>query len=460
MGVVSYMKKAFGYDATVTTTRRRAPVSDVKSEDDHLNAVERRKLISTTRDLRRNFTLSAWMIRKHLDFVATHEFQSKTGNKDLDRQIEKLVKWWGLKNNFDISGRHGLHEFIRLAEGGRVVDGDFFIWKSKRGYVSGIEGDRIANPMYGAGLPANIIKEYKNGVRTDKSGRHKSYLLNDRVWDGGTLKFNKVLSARDVLQFAYRDRIDQHRGISPMAAGINSLQDTNEAIVYALARAKISQIFAFAMKRASAEAAGEVSGGTDEDGNTDKSEFTVDFGKGPIVLDMGPEDVAEFLESKQPSEELQTFLQATMSLALKALDIPYSFYNESFTNYSGSREALLLYFQSAREKQRAVQELLNSLTHWRLTLWILDGKIILPSSMTLADVEWEWHPTGIPWIDPLKEVTADNKAVEGMINSRQRIVKRTSGGDWMDVVTELAHEEKVIKQLFPEEKIEKDPNAK
>jgi len=457
------IKKAFGYDATKTTTRRRAPISDVKSEDDQMTIAERRALVSTTRNLKRNFTLSAWMIRKHLDFVASHSFQSNTKIEALDEQIEKLVRWWGLKENFDISRKHSLHRFIRLGEAARVTDGDFFIWKSRNGYVAGIEGDRIANPTYGsiAGrLTAAQMKNYKRGVKRDAVGRHVSYLLNNRSDNGGMLKFAKVMSARDIIQFAYWDRIDQIRGISPLAAGINSMQDTSEGIGYALARAKVSQLFAFAMKRGSPEAAGEVSGGTDADGDEDKSQFTVDFNKGPIVLDMDPNDEAAFLESKQPSQELQTFLQSVMSLSLKALDIPFSFCDESLTNYSGARQALLLYFQSAKEKQRCVQELLNELTHWRLTLWVLDGIIKLPPGMTVSDVEWEWYPTGMPWIDMAKELIGDTKAVELKVNSRQRIVRRAHGTDWRKIEAELKEEQDIIDKDFPEPEPSEDNNNK
>ncbi|KKL25669.1 hypothetical protein LCGC14_2403020, partial [marine sediment metagenome] len=106
MAMLDKIKKMFGYEAAKTTNRRRAPLSDVKSEDEQLTIAERRALVSTTRNLRRNFALSAWMIRKHLDFVASHAFQSKNDNKLLDDKIETLIKWWSLKENFDISGKH------------------------------------------------------------------------------------------------------------------------------------------------------------------------------------------------------------------------------------------------------------------------------------------------------------------------------------------------------------------
>jgi hypothetical protein len=41
---------------------------------------ERRKLISAGRDIHRNFSLAAWMLRKHLDYVSSFTFQCRSGN--------------------------------------------------------------------------------------------------------------------------------------------------------------------------------------------------------------------------------------------------------------------------------------------------------------------------------------------------------------------------------------------
>lgn len=434
----------FGYDAVVTSSRRRAPISDVKSEDDHLNEAQRRKLLSTTRDIRRNCSLAAWAIRKHLDYVASHNFQSRTGITALDTSIEKLVKWWSLPQNFDVAGRHGLRRFIRLAEAGRVVDGDMLVYKLNMGLVQAIEGDRVCNIL--GSLPSSYkIKDFKRGVKCSKNGKAQAYIINNRSKTGVRLTFNRVISARHILHFAYWDRFDQIRGISPLASAVTTFQDTYEGISYALARAKISQLFALLLNRSSGDAAGEVSGGENTEGEEDKSEYEVDFGKGPFVLDFDPEDKASFLESQQPAQEFQAFMELVMALALKALDIPYSFYNEHFTNYSGAREALLMYEQSAREKRKDVQGLLNSLTSWRLNLWVLDGVLELPGSMKVSDIEWEWQGSGIPWIDPLKETMADVRAVENGLNSRQRVMRRT-GTDFWEVINELDAENKAIKE--------------
>ncbi len=58
-------RQAFGYDAVDTGEgKRRAPSGVTRSEDDELPVQKRRKLLTQTRDLARNFALLGWAIRR------------------------------------------------------------------------------------------------------------------------------------------------------------------------------------------------------------------------------------------------------------------------------------------------------------------------------------------------------------------------------------------------------------
>jgi len=115
----------FAYDAIAGDNRRRAPKSRPQRESKILSEKGRRKLTATTQDLRRNYTIAAWAIRKHLDYVSSFTLQVNTGDKTLDDSIEKLMRWWGKRKNCDAAQRHPLRRMIRLAEAHRTVDGDF-----------------------------------------------------------------------------------------------------------------------------------------------------------------------------------------------------------------------------------------------------------------------------------------------------------------------------------------------
>jgi hypothetical protein len=106
-----------GYDATQAKGKRKVPVARSRSEDAELNNSERLILGGSTRDLRRNFAVAAWAIRKHLDYVSTFSFQCRCSNnrallaryskatlQAVDDQVESIIKTWSRAQNFDAGG--------------------------------------------------------------------------------------------------------------------------------------------------------------------------------------------------------------------------------------------------------------------------------------------------------------------------------------------------------------------
>jgi capsid protein len=186
------------------------------------------------------------------------------------------------------------------------------------------------------------------------------------------------------------------------------------------------------------------------DNSTDP--YEVDFGRGPVLLDLEPGDKAEFLESKTPATEFQSFAQLMVSVALKSLDIPYSFFDESFTNFYGSRGALLHYQKSCEAKRADVKDVLRKLTTWRMSLWIDDGVLSLPSGVSLSDLNGEWIPAGLAWWDPAKEIRGDVEAINAGLRTRSEIRAEKYGDDWIDVVDQLARERVALEErgLMPD----------
>lgn len=424
----------FSYDAaTATSKRRRNPGRRVKSEDNALGTKDRDKLTSSIVDVRRNFAIARWAINKHLDFVVSHNFRSKSGVPDLDRRIERFVERASRKEFFDVTGRHPRRRFMRILEAMRVLGGDVFGVKLSRGFLQPIEGDRCRDPdASNKGEASNWI----SGLDIDKrSGRVRNYAFHSRT-ARGSFEFERKVRAERVIPFGYFDRFDQYRGVSPLASAVNSLQDLYESFDYALAKAKVSQLFALAIFRDAD--GGFWEGDADEDSG---DPYEIDFASNsPKFLDLDPGDRAEFLESRNPSSETAAFWQAVISIALKSLDLPYSFYDEAYTNFFGSRSALLLYLKSARDKQADVREFLDAWLCWRLEMAIADGEIDVPADYVCDPMSWTWIPEGIPWWNPKDEVAADLKAVDGLLRSRQEIRQERFGDDWFDLVDRIAEE--------------------
>ena len=227
-----------------------------------------------------------------------------------------------------------------------------------------------------------------------------------------------------------------------MIASLNRFQDTYEGFDYAHARAKVAQLFGIVFTReATSQGFGQVTGeDTTGDGNNDR--YSTSLGTKNWLLDMNPGEDAKFLENKTPAPEFQQFSAMMIKVALKSLDLPYSFFDESVGNFFGNKAAITLYLQSCRDKRADVQQLLKRLTLWRLRLAIEDGDIVLPREVTtFDDIKFEWLPAGVPWFDP-RDVRGDVDAIKAGLTTRTEVRANRFGDDW---------EENVAKQLQKEE---------
>ena len=447
--MIAKAKSMFGYDAVAGGNKRRSIPTTSRSEDAILGLSDRRKLISTTRDARRNFAVAAWAIRKHLDYVARFSFQAKTGDDDLDNEIEGLIRWWSRPQNCDSRQMHSLRSMVRLIEAGRVVDGDIGVYRLRNGRLQIIESDRIKSDNL-RGFPKNAASDdWVHGVKLSPSGAPTQFMIADRNKAGQGFEFKAIVPAKHFHLPGYRDRYDQIRGISPLASAINSMQDVYEGTDYALGKMKLAQLFGLAIFSDTDESAAEVEhdGTTASDGSTlSASGYSQKIGGGPKVFEYGTEDRVEFLETKTPATETKAFMAMMLQMSIKALDIPYALYDESVTNFAGLNAAIRQYKRSCKDKQDDLIELLDSLTHWRLSLMVDDGLLTLPQGMTVSQLRWDWVPDGVPWWDRSKEVVGDIRAIAAGLDNPQRVCRET-GTDFKENIDRIAEARQYAKEM-------------
>jgi len=401
------------------------------SEDDHARAKDRQKLTASSRDLAGNFVIASWCLRKHLDYVADFVFQAKTTDKGFNVELEDWHAEQAKKHNFDVAGRHCQRRAVRLSEAGKMIEGDHWWLKlagppggAFRGKRQMIEGDRIFMPE--ASIPKNSKpEEWVNGLRVDpETGRLIAAAVCRRV--GRSRKeLQRIVSARNILQHAaYEFRVDQVRGISPITASLNWYRDLYEGFEYHLAKMKLAALFGLQITRqASGDGAfenyeNEVD--TDGDGEADAGP-RIDLNTGPFVTELEPGEEVKTIEGKTPAAETVTFLELMMMIALKACDIPYSFWDESFTNFYGSRGGLIQYLHSCHNKVLDLQDLQDDDLRWRLGLAIEDGSLVLPSGKDFSFLRWEYIPGGVPFWDSAKEARGQAMTIAMGGSSPQRM---------------------------------------
>lgn len=441
-------RSMLGYDAVEATGRRRNAAATNRSEDLELDATKRRLMQSQSRDVLRNFALASWAVRKHLDFVSRFTFASNT-KTDFDKQLEDLIAEASMPGAFEVTGMMSRDQAIRSIEARAVADGDCLFVKLSDGRVQFITSDRVRD-----GGPVVNVRDNNlfHGVRVNDVGRPQSFAIHRRLrW--GSFQFEREVPAEHVFFHAYREGVDQVRGITPLSSGLNAMQDVYEGFDYALQKAKISQLFGLVFYRdgvnqveglkqtEDAEAAEEAEEGAG-------TRYDVDLRGGPFKLELEGSDRAEWMESKTPSVETMELLKTMIGVSLKSLDIPLCFYDEGLTNFFGQRAALILYLESCKTKRQNLRtNVLDPWTRWKISQWVIEGRLVLPAGLTVETVPFTWQPAGCPYWNPSQEVNADVQAIKAGLATFEDVYRERTGRDWFADMERLSEQYKHLQRL-------------
>jgi len=302
MNFKNKIRTLFGYDVITDVKKRKQSSGVIKSEDDELKPHNRRKIISSSQDQIRNFSIAGWMIRKHLDYVSRFYFQAQTENDDLNEYMEELFNDWSRAINCDIARRHNLRGLMRLFESHKIIDGDAGLIKINNGKLQGLEGSRIAKPT--TGIPISYQKSITaQGLILNRWGAVEKYVINKRN-SSGSLEYDRLVDYNNMFFDGYFGRFDQTRGISPFVTALASLQDCREAIEYQLIKAKMHAMFGVAITTEVVSDIGngfhysDGMAGGEPDEDTEDYEFSLKPG---LKLNLKPGDKIDTIESKTPS---------------------------------------------------------------------------------------------------------------------------------------------------------------
>ena len=447
----------FEYDAIVDKKRRRAPAIKVKHEGVVLNETKRSKLLATAQDQVRNHSLVAWMVRKHLDYVSSFHFNFRTQDPNLNKLVNRIFDWHSSAKQIDISQRLGRDEMFRMFEAEKTVSGDAaFIKISDAMKLQCIESDLISKPKV---IPQGVSESTRNRIESlDSSGIFKGdymqpieFSICNRGAEGKTKEFDHFEAAENVIFDAYFTRFSsQDRGISPLSTAINTVQDLGESFEANILKAKLTALFGIAIMRKSGSpdlggAAGtlqETTGApsTPTDTNLDINLDTIN------VIDLDEDEKIEVIESGTPSSEFINATYVYIHLALLALDIPVTYFDSRRSSFSARIADSNDYEKASewkREKNRVVRKEYSDFVVQ--TLWDNPNdewglKTATESAgLSLRELkdEVEWIPSGSPWLDKLKQILGDEKAIELRVDNAIDAARRRGSNVFRNIDKQL-----------------------
>jgi hypothetical protein len=454
--IVKGRQYSLGYNSIDDTTKRRHPQTRTSSESCILTPLKREKASATVRDDRRNMSILAWMIRRHMDGVSrfTPTFRVPGDTPDnpspeiaaVNAVVKRLLSWHGRRRNFDALGRHGRDEWLRMFEACKVIEGDAGGLKVKGGKLQGIEGDRIKKPTdWGNASKAEQTKLKKDvtdeGLTFDAMGARTGFCICRRK-EHGMMQYERIVKDADMVFDAYwPDRFDSNRGVSPLLTALSEGADVRESWEWHLLKIKASGLFGFAFTRSGDDemlpTMGEPNSTYPQDGDGLASESAAYSSqvasavrsRGLINLDLDPGDDVKSIESQSPNPNIIPFTREIIRSILLALDIPFTFYDSLTASFSARIADRNEYEESCEWKREKLIDVLDDVyAGWLFQIWAeadLFGfsSILRKAKMSVEEVAayLEWVPAGRPWLDKRNEMSGHILALAAGATSTPRI---------------------------------------
>ena len=390
-----------------------------------------------------------------------------------ERNKRSLDKWNSWCETADITGRLHFYEMqalsvAELCDAGEMLFNKVLTEPDPLGNVplalEMIEAERIAvetdNSFYGRrGTAENQVRR---GIEVDRTGRAVAYWLyptNPNDLGYGFTEAERVESDR-ILHIFKQDRIGQTRGISWLAPAVLRLRDLEMYLENELQASAVAACFAVNITTLDGGASWGGLNTPDGQESTDSNSDRLERLQPGAVTHTMPGEKVEVINPLRPNASADAFLATMLRSIAVACGLSYELVSRDYsrTNYSSNRASSL-------EDQRRFRPLQKFLV-WRLCqpvyrLWFrqaclakdagMPGLDMFPSMTEyIADPEhWlkcNWRAPGWDWVDPLKEVQAAALEVKEGFRSRGDIVE-SSGGDIVEVFTELAEENELAAEL-------------
>lgn len=376
--------------------------------------------------------------------------QARTGNDELNKQIEALWQEWTRAENCDITGQQTFEELQALLLRRKIVDGEILIKKtvSKQGKfplkLQVIKSDLLSQYMLTAPKTGNVIR---SGVELDAHLKPLAYWIDKKSPDGFIQYDPDRIAAGEIIHLWTRKQPDQIRGVSDLAPIIKRLKDTQDYLDAETVAARIAACFSVLIttETGTAGAVGRIGNTKDPEGKKLQSL------RPGMIKYLAPGEKVETVSPSRGMANTKDYISIQERLAGAGLGLSYELMSRDFNkaSFSSARQGML----EDRKTFEPMQDYLAAhlcapvYREW-LDLCVMAGLINIPDYAQNREKyqRCDWVTPGWAWIDPSKEVAAD-------INALQNAGKTLSqwcaerGYDWREQLEQMALEKETAESM-------------
>ena len=376
--------------------------------------------------------------------------QARTGNEELNKQIEALWAEWSRAENCDITGQQTFEELQALLLRRKVVDGEIFIKKTvTRGgkfplRLQIIKSDLLSQYMITAPKTGNIIR---SGVELDSHLKPLAYWIDKKTPDGFIQYDPDRVPAGEIIHLWTRKQPDQIRGVSDLAPIIKRLKDSQDYLDAETVAARIAACFSVFITTQDGTA-----GKVGRIGNTrDPENKKLQSLRPGMIKYLAPGEKVETANPSRGMANAKDYIAIQERLAGAGLGMSYELMSRDFdkSSFSSARQGMLEDRKTFEPMQRYLAEhLCGPIYREWLDLCVMAGLLHIPDYYANREQyqACEWVTPGWAWIDPSKEVNADIVALQnGGKTMSQWCAER--GYDWREQLEQMAKEKELAESL-------------
>jgi capsid protein len=319
----------FSFEAA-QSTRLRSRSNTLAGPESIRTQMDRIEVMKQVRDLEQNFPLFRSIISKIALYTAGRlRYQAQTGDAQINKQTEAWLNKKFKKKNCDAAERFSFRQMAALALQSQLRDGDYGWQLEDHGTngvplikIKGIESDRI-----GGGYVSSCEPGYVQGVTFDQqTGKIISYRVFNRDTNDSYTNPQEI-PADKLKLFVDPWRVDQYRGVSPLAPSVNTGRDLKEVLEATLVGVKFENYHAGFITN-------ERGGLMDTDPNTIiSSNQNGEAGTALTEEKLQPGQIkyipsgsaVNFVKSERPSGQWQSYVTMLVRHIALPLNLPFGF---------------------------------------------------------------------------------------------------------------------------------------
>jgi lambda family phage portal protein len=423
-------------------------------------------LMEAARDMDRNEAVVGTSVDRAVENTVQDGFtlQAQTGDKELDAGLEEKWNAWAQDPEAcDLAGEMTFTQLVRLSLRATFVDGDIIHLFNESGALEAVEAHRCRTPK-------NTKRNVIHGVLLDNHRRRLQYWLTkddvDPLHPLRTVAEIQPFSVRDdagqrLLAHVYNPRrVSQTRGITAFAPVFDVMGQFDDLFFAKLVQAQaVSAIGILSERAVEAQLPGKGAPlgaqetQTLEDGNERRWQK---LGMAMYYRGAPGEKLSAF-SGNVPNAEFFPHVKLILQLIGINLGLPLCLLllDASETNFSGFRGAVdQARLGFAGNQQMLIRRQYRPVYRWKVDQFVADDPAIRKLAEKVAAVNQNgdggslygpglynhrWITPAYPYIEPLKDATADLLRVRNtLISPRRRCTERKL--EWTDIVAETVED--------------------